>query len=352
MKFVQYFTDPFLIIQKNSFLYSLTILVVFYILSELVVLVSTRLILQLTRKTKTEIDDLIVKKAHKPISFCLLLIGIRLALLPLGIKETFLKPISNLIYSIMIIVVVYIVIVIFDLIIDKFVKELAEKTESKLDDQLIPVFHRISGIFISVIGLLFILPVWGIQIGPLLTSLGIAGVAVAFALQNTLGNIFGGMSLILDKNITVGDRIKVDSDVVGTVTDVGLRSTKIKTQDNELIIIPNGKLADSKITNFMLPDSNLRVSFNFSVGYDSDIPKVKELVLNALKKVDFVLSEPKPNILLLEIGDFALNFRVFFWINHFDLKIDATAVATEEIYNALRKEGIEIPYPTKTVYMK
>lgn len=327
-------------------------MVAFYILSELVVIISRKLILRLTQKTKTQVDDQIVKKTNKPISIILLLIGFRLALLPLGIKPNVMNIIESVLSSFTIIVITYIVIAVLDILIDNWGKAVAEKTKATIDEELLPVFHRFSRIFISLIGLLFILPVWGIQIGPLLTSLGIAGVAIAFALQATLGNIFGGISLILDKSIKVGDKIKLDTDTMGTVVDVGLRSTKIRTWDNELIIIPNGKLADSRILNFVQPDPSVRIVLDFSTEYGSEVSKVRKVVIDVVKNMPSVLKDPVPKVMLVEMGDFALKFRLLFWVDSFDVKFDVKSLATEDVYNALRKAGIAIPFPTRTVYLK
>ncbi len=340
------------LIQQNKYVYSLSLLFVFYILSQLIVLISRKVILRLTKRTKTEIDDLIVRKTSKPISIILLLIGVRLALLPVGIKPSILDIIENTISSLVIIVITYITIVVFDILIDNWGRRVAEKTKSSVDEQLMPVIHRFSRIFVSVVGLLFVLTVWGIQIGPLLTSLGIAGIAIAFALQNTLGNIFGGMSIILDKSVRVGDVIKLDNETIGTVVDVGLRSTKIKTLDNELIAIPNGKLADSRILNYLHPDPILRVSVDFSTEYGSDISNVRKVVLDTLAKNKSILKKPEPSVILVEMADFGLKFKALFWVNSFEDKNPTKFNATEEIYNALRKAGIGIPFPTRTVYLK
>ncbi len=340
------------LIQQNKYVYSLIILVVFYLLSQFVVIVSRKVILRLTKRTKTEIDDLIVRKTSKPISIILLLMGLRLALLPIGIKQNILDIIENTISSLVIIVITYIAIAVFDIFIDNWGKRVAEKTKSTVDDQLMPVIHRFSRIVVSIVGLLFIFTVWGIQIGPLLTSLGIAGIAIAFALQNTLGNIFGGMSIILDKSVRVGDVIKLDNETMGTVVDVGLRSTKIKTLDNELITIPNGKLADSKVLNYLHPDPTLRVSVEFSTEYGSDVSKVRKVVLETLGKIPSILKKPEPAVVLTEMADSGLKFKALFWINSFEDKGPTKFNATEEIYNALRKAGIGIPFPTRTIYMR
>ena len=340
------------LVQQNKYIYSLSILIVFYILSQLVVFVSRKIILQITRKTKTDIDDLVVRKTSKPISLILMLIGIRLALLPIGIKPSILDIIENTISSLVIIVITYIVIVVFGIFIDNWGKRVAEKTKSSVDEQLMPVIHRFSRIFVSIVGLLFILTVWGIQIGPLLTSLGIAGIAIAFALQSTLGNIFGGMSIILDKSVRVGDVIKLDNETIGTVVDVGLRSTKVKTMDNELITIPNGKLADSRILNYLHPDPTLRVSVDFSTEYGSDVSKVRKVVLETLGKIPSILKKPEPAVILTEMADSGLKFKALLWVSSFEDKNPTKFNATEEIYNALRKAGIGIPFPTRTVYLK
>ena len=339
-------------IKQYKYIRSLIVLILFYLLSKLVVLVSQKIILRLTKKTKTEIDDLIVRKTNKPISIILLLIGIRLALLPIGVKQYILDITENIISSLIIAVITYIVIVVFDIFIDNWGKSIAEKTSSSVDDQLIPIFHRFSRISISIIGLLFIFTVWGIQIGPLLTSLGIAGVAIAFALQNTLGNIFGGVSIILDKSVKVGDKIKLDADTMGTVMDVGLRSTKIQTWDGELITIPNGKLADSRILNFVQPEPKVRVVIDFGVEYGSDTSKVKRIVLDIITKTPGVLKDPMPKVMMTEMGDFALKFKALFWVEKFDIKFDTKVLITEEIYNELRKADVGIPFPTRTVYLR
>ncbi|MBI2653293.1 mechanosensitive ion channel family protein [Candidatus Woesearchaeota archaeon] len=340
------------LIQQNKYIYSLTLLVVFYILSQLVVVVSRKIILRLTRKTKTEIDDLIVRRTNKPISMILLLVGVKLALLPLGINEGILNIAGDIISSLIILVITYIFIAVFGILIDNWDKRIAESTKSTVDDQLIPMFHRFSRISISIIGLLFILPVWGIQIGPLLTSLGIAGIAIAFALQSTLGNIFGGISIILDKSVRVGDKIQLDKETMGTVVDIGLRSTKIKTWDGELVTIPNGKLADSRILNFIQPEPPVRIVLEFGVEYGSDTTKVRKVVLDAISKLPGLIKEPAPKVLMTEMADFALKFKALFWVENFDIKFDTKALATEEIYNNLRKAGIVIPFPTRTVYLK
>jgi len=337
---------------QQDYIYSFIVFIGFFVIAKLVVYISEKIILKLTAKTKTKIDDLIVKKTNRPISFILILIGLRLALLPLTINEKFESTTQQIIITFIIILIAYIIAVIIDIVIDSWGKKFAEKTESKLDDQLITLFHRSSKIIIYILAILFILQHWGVQIGPLLASLGIAGLAIAFALQPTLSNLFGGISLIIDRTIKVGDIIKLDSGEMGVVHDIGIRSTRIRTWDNELITVPNGKLVDSQIQNFSQPDPSARINIEFGVVYGSDPDKVKKLTLDTVKNIKNVLKEPAPRILFLNMGDFALQFKLMIWVDELSKKWDTHQEAITKLYKALNKAKIGIPFPTRTIYMR
>jgi len=339
-------------IWSNKYVHAVITFVAFYFIAKIVVLVSERYLLKLSEKTKTKVDDLLIKKTNRPISFLLLLIGIKLALVPLQLKEEVSHLVNGLISSIVVILIVFVVIYIFDTLIEFWVKGWATRTKSRVDVNLLGLFHRFSRIVIMLLGLLFILQVWGIQIGPLLASLGIAGIAIAFALQNTLGNIFGGISLIIDKTVKKGDIVKLDSGESGMVYDVGIRSTKIKTWDNELITIPNGKLADSKVHNVSQPDPSIRINIELGVEYGSNPEKVKKLIIDTVKKIKDVMKDPGPVVWFLEMGDFALKFRLMFWVDDLSKKWPTHQEAMTNIYKALNKAKIGIPFPTRTLYMK
>ncbi len=341
---------------KNQYAQSLIILITFFIVGKIVIFVFEKIFLRIAKKTKTLVDDLIVERTKKPISLLLFFIGIKLALIPLDFGKIanfdidwILVKISE---SLITIIVTYILIVIFDIIIDQWGRAFAERTKSKLDNQLLSLSHRFMKVTMILLGLLHALSLWGIEVGPFLASLGIAGIAIAFALQSTLGNIFGGIALILDKSVKVGDVIKLNAETFGTVIDVGLRSTKIKTFNNEVIIVPNGKLVDSQIENHVLPDPTARVVVKFGVEYGSEIQKVKDVIMNEINKLDNVLKEPEPQVLFLEMADFSLNFEARFWVNSYKERLSAKEKATCLFYDALNREKIGIPFPTRTLYMK
>lgn len=348
----QIYTAVYNLLSVNKYVLALAVLVLFYIVAKLIVLISKKVLLRIADKTKTAVDNLIIKRVNKPLSLIILLIGIRISAVTLKLSDRIETIIYQFIYSFIIIIVTYIITIIIDILIDGWGKTWAEKTKSRIDDQLLNILHRFSKIILSILAFLFILDTWGIKVGPLLASLGIAGIAIAFALQNTLGNIFGGISLIIDKTIKVGDIIEIDKDTKGTVLDVGLRSTRIRTFDNEVVIVPNGQLANSKLQNYVPPDPSVRVVIPFSVAYGSNIEKVKKVVFNEIKKIDGFMKEPEPLVRFTEMGNSSLNFKAYFYVDSYKKRFAAIDKANTLIYNALNKNKITIPFPQMDIHLK
>ena len=244
---------------QHVYVQALIYLLGFFIISRLCVFVFERILMKLAKKTETVVDDLIVEAINKPLSFILLLIGIRLAVIPLGLPQSTTDFISLVLVSIILLTVGHIIVRVVDVLLKHWGMAIAKKTKSDTDDTLLGFFHKATQFVIYTFVVLMVLEQWGIQVGPILASLGIAGLAIAFALQPTLSNVFGGIALILDKTIKVGDVIKLSSGEMGSVHDVGIRSTKIKTWDNEIVTVPNGKLVDATIQNFSQPDPSARL---------------------------------------------------------------------------------------------
>ena len=221
-----------------------------------------------------------------------------------------------------------------------------------MDDNIISLVHGSVKAALFALGVIYILDIWGVEIGPFLAGLGIAGIAIALALQPILSNIFSGISVILDKSVRVNDLIYLGTDAKGKILKVGLRSTKIRTFDNELIIVPNNKLADSMIQNVALPDPKTRATVPFGVAYGSDVDKVKKIVLKELKTISDLDESEDITIRFVEMGDSSLNFKAYFYVDSFDNKWKAIDEANTKIYNALNKNGISIPFPQMDVHLK
>lgn len=336
----------------NEYIRAALIFLGFFILAKLVVFLTKKYVLKITAKTKTQVDDLIVKKANRPLSYLIICIGIRIALSILIISEKALNMIHAVLYTVIYVLIFYVVIAIFDIVIDAWADSSILKKRTKINRSFVGLFHKFMKITVLFIAFSFILHIWGVEIGPLLASLGIAGIAIAFALQNTLGDVFGGISLIFDNVYKKGDIIKLDSGESGTIEQVGIRSTKIKTWNNEILIMPNGKIASSKIKNICQPDRRIRVDMEFGVNYDSDPDKVKKVALDVVKKAEHVLKDPAPNIWFLEMGDFSLKFKLMFYVDDLSNKWLTHQVVITNLFKSLKKNKIGIPFPTRTLYMK
>jgi MscS family membrane protein len=260
--------------------------------------------------------------------------------------------IGSIVNSLFIIIVVFLVIGIITNFSKHWLKEWASKTDSTADDRLIPLVAKILKAVVIILGFFFIFDTWNINISPLLATAGIAGIAIGFAVRDSLANILGGIQLVLDKTFKVGDKVELDSGEMGVILDIGIRSTKLKTYDNEVIYIPNGSLANTKVKNFTVPDLTVRVNVNFGVEYGSDPEKVRRVVLDAVKKIDTVIEDPEPVVQFLNMSDFSLDFVARVWVQSYTDAYATKLKVTDEIYNALNKAHIGIPFPTRTVYTK
>jgi MscS family membrane protein len=184
-----------------------------------------------------------------------------------------------------------------------------------------------------------------------LGALGIGGLAIALALNSSLANVFAGIQLILDHSVNVGDKVQLESGETGVLLDIGLRTTVMRTYDNEVISLPNSQLANARIKNYTKPDETIRVGVNFAVAYGSDVAKVKRVVLDAISQLDDILQEPGPQVLFLNMGDFSLDMCARVWVDNYGKQFARKLEMTELVYNTLNESGIEIPFPTRTVHM-
>ena len=340
---------------NNQFLKAFIIILFFYLLSVIIAFLLKHYVLRFVRTTKTIIDDIIVEKCYKPFIYFLFFIGVKIAINILTLADSVMTTVQHLLNSVMILIVTYTVITIINVLLDIWGQTFAKKTKSTIDDDLLPLLRKTSKVLFIVMAAIFILKEWDIDVTGLLAGMGIAGLALGFAVKDSLANIFGGIQIILDKTYKVGDTIKLDDGDMGKVTDIGLRSTKIRTWDNELLIVPNGNLANSKIQNYRLPDLSARVVIEFGVAYGSDVDKVKKVVLNVMNKDKEVIhnnKDKKTSVMFLHMGDFALELKAYCWVPDIGDRFSTKERLTCAIYNALNKSKIGIPFPTRTIYMK
>jgi small-conductance mechanosensitive channel len=216
--------------------------------------------------------------------------------------------------------------------------------------------QNLAQIGVSILALLVLLNLLGIPIAPILTALGVGGLAVALALQDTLSNLFAGFYVAIARQVRLSDYIKLSTGEEGYVTDITWRSTTIRTLNHNMIIIPNAKLAQAVVTNYYLPEKRLSIQVPVSVGYDSDIELVERVLLeeatNAAGVIPGMLADPAPTVSFEPgFGDSALGFTVGCHVQEFANQFPVRQQLRKRILLRFRQEKIDMPFPTRTVYL-
>ena len=336
-------------IWENIALRFLAILIIAVIAAFLLKVILKTVLKPLTKKTKTKIDDIIIRNLSSIIFYVVLLIGVKIGLSQFQLTTNVFQNIVNTLLVLILSIFLFKIIGQFAHI---WMKEWKFKTKTTADERLIPFLQKILKGIVIILAVIFIFSAWNVNISPLLATAGIAGLAIGLAVKDSLSNILGGLQLVLDKTFKVGDKVQLESGEMGVILDIGLRSTKLQTYDNEVIYIPNGYLANAKIKNFTHPDVSIRVNVEFGVVYGSDTEKVRQVVLDAVRKIDTVIEEPEPVVQFLKMSDFSLDFVARAWVKEYTQAYSTKIRMTDEIYNALNRAGIGIPFPTRTVYTK
>jgi small-conductance mechanosensitive channel len=210
---------------------------------------------------------------------------------------------------------------------------------------------------ILVTGILLVMSGLGISITPIITALGVGGLAVALALQDTLANMFAGLHIMLERTIRVGDFIRLESGEEGYVEDITWRTTRIRMLPNNMVLIPNSKLAQSIITNYYLPIKRMSLLIRVGVSYDADPEHVEKVLLDVAKsavgEIPGLVGEPEPFVRFIPgFGDSSLDFTLICQVKEF---VDQYLVQHElrkRIFKRFKEEGIEIPFPHRTVYLR
>ncbi len=345
-------SDAIQFISESRYLKFLAALVITVIIAFLAKIILKQVLKPLAKKTKTKIDDIVIKSVSSIIFYIALLLGIKVGLQNFEVGENIQAIFDGIINTLLVFIVTVFLLKIISGFALQWTKEWKFKTKTTADERLIPFLQKILKAVVIVLALIFAFNAWKINISPLLATAGIAGLAIGLAVKDSLSNILGGLQLVLDKTFKVGDKIQLESGELGVIMDVGLRSTKLRTYDNEVIYIPNGYLANTKIKNFTEPDLSIRASVSFGVEYGSDTKKVQKVVLEAIKKIENVIEQPEPVVLFLEMSDFSLDFVARAWVESYTDAYSTKLKMTDEIYNALNKANIGIPFPTRTVYTK
>jgi small-conductance mechanosensitive channel len=216
------------------------------------------------------------------------------------------------------------------------------------------LFNTIITIVVYCIGGLVILDALGISITPIITALGVGGLAVALALQDTLSNLFAGIHITIAHILKPGDYIMLSTGEEGTVSDITWRCTTLLTQSNNIVVIPNSKLASTIVTNFSLPARNLDISIPINIGYNSDLDKVEKITLEVVNAVldEMSVKESDPVFRVKEFGEYSVKCSVSFTAHEFMKQYFLRHTILKRLHNRYHQENIDIPFPTRNLLIK
>ncbi|MEU1055294.1 mechanosensitive ion channel family protein [Streptomyces sp. NPDC005876] len=218
------------------------------------------------------------------------------------------------------------------------------------------IFVNITRVLVLAIGFLVVLQTLGISIAPMLTALGVGGLAVALALQDTLANLFAGIHILASKTVQPGDYIRLSSGEEGYVEDINWRQTTVSDLSNNLIVIPNGQLAKTNMTNFMRPEQRLTITVQVGVAYDSDLELVErvtsEVVTEVMTEITGAVPEHEPAVRFHTFGDSRIGFMVILGVGEFSDQYRIKHEFIKRLHRRYRDEGIRIPAPARTVALQ
>jgi len=211
------------------------------------------------------------------------------------------------------------------------------------------IFRNIAVILVSLVGFLVILDELGIAVAPIITALGIGGLAIALALQDTLANLFAGLHILMSRNIRTGDYIRLSTGEEGTVTDITWRNTALRELANNLLIIPNKKLADSILWNYNLPENAMTFLVDVKMGYGADLRKVEPIIIEearaTLREVEGGVRDFEPIVRFNLLGDYNVGCTVILKVTEFVQQYRVKHEFIKRLRARFEAEGIPEPFP-------
>lgn len=334
---------------------SLAIVLVVIILGRwLVKLFLDRGVGRFVRHTETTLDDALLDTTRMPLYMLAIVLAFdiaiqRLSFLPESWSE-WLGEVFYIFYFVVGLVFAWRFVINF---FNWYGRDIADKTETDLDEQLFPFFRRIALIILGAIALITLLGHFNVDVSAMVATLGIGSLAIALAAQDALSDTISGFLIMIDRPFRIGDRIQImDLNTWGDVLDIGLRSSRIRTRDNRMVVVPNSLIGKSLVVNYSYPNDEYRLQIHVGVAYGTDLELARQTIIKAVRTVEGVLAEKKVEALFLEFGDSALIFRVRWWLDSFvDTRRMFDKVNTA-MYNALNEAGIELPFPQVDVHHK
>ncbi len=313
--------------------------------------VLARVVLALSRKTATDVDDKMVLVIRGPVFTSIVLTGLALVVLDLGFEPSTRYILLGLIKTMAILVWL-----VGASRLASIVLELLSRSIDRvfwIQPKTLPLFEISSRVIIIGGAFYLFLVAWNINVTSWIASAGVVGIAVGFAAKDTLANLFAGVFILADTPYKLGDFVNLDDRIRGRVTEIGVRSTRVLTRDDIEVIVPNALIANAQIVNEAGgPHMKMRVRVSVNAAYGSDVDQVRELLLSCVEGVEHLSDTPEPRVRFREFGDSGVRFELLAWIDEPVFRGRVVDALNTRVYKAFSAAGIEIPFNKHDVYLK
>lgn len=370
MNFISEFLRDLL---QDELLYRLVLIILTiilaYILSKLLGFLLKKIIKPFVSKTETTLDDKLLEISGSGIYKLAFIGGIFLSLefFKKGITSeskliskplieiypffsTILLAVDTILFIVFIFILLKILFKVINLAFDWYAEKINAVENKDLSGSLFPLLKKVFNVLLFALGIVIVLAKFNVDVSAFVVSLGVGSLAIALAAQETISNMISGFIIMLDRPFRIGDRIRYADTQVGDVVEIGIRSTKIQDFDNNIVVIPNNEIVNSRLVNITYPTTLTRVVVEVGVAYGSDIKKVKEVMLSATEGDPDLSEQRHPDVFFINFGDSSLDFRLVSFTDHYSNAWGMQCRLREKIYELFNKEGIVIPFPQRVIH--
>ncbi len=323
-------------------------------LRRLFVKVVSVLLARFTKKTKTQIDDHLVDVIHPPLCFTFITIGVLFAVALLDLPQRYDDFINDKIISSMFAFAVFWAAYRAAGIASEYIESFAEKTNTRIDDMLMPLLKNSIKTLVAVIGVIVIVDRWGYNVAGLLAGLGLGGLAFALAARDTASNLFGGITIMLDRPFSIGDWVKTPH-VEGTVEEMGIRSTRVRTFAQALVTVPNSMLINEPITNWSRMGKR-RITYRLGLTYGTPPDKLRECIT---KIREMLMAHPgihKKTIFVYfeKFGESSLDIFMYFFTNTtvWQEFLEVQEDVNIKVMEIVDEMGLSVAFPSTSIYLE
>jgi len=346
---MDFFNEKFYYNTIADWLIAAAIVLATVVIAKLIYWVLRNIIKKITLKTKTTLDDILLESLQQPIIFGMAVFGIWFALNNLNFPGWIDDIINKSYFFLIIINITWIIARVVSSMIEEYLVPIVDKSESDLDDQLLPVVRKTLKILIWSIGVIIALNNIGFNVGAVLAGMGIGGLALAMAAKDTVSNLFGGIMIFTDKPFIIRDRVQIEG-FDGVVEEIGIRSTRLRTLAGRVVTIPNAKFTDGIVEN-VSSEPTRKVVLNLGLTYDTPHEKM-ELAMKILQDIND--SNPhvreNPIISFNAFGDFSLGILFIYYILAGEDILGVQSEMNLEILKQFNANGLEFAFPTQTIF--